>query len=350
MISRETESEARELGMVAETAANHINGIEGILDDYYICFRWDIVPNTTTGLSVLYDYIYNGPPFPIMFGPPFSSISTLLNPVVAIFNIMQVTPAYSQSLRDLIRFPLTLQTGASIDDINPAHVGLVKLMKWKRVAVVFHDIEYFREAYEYGLYGGKYVFLLYGWSAQGSIAWPGSSGPCEMYQILEGLSTTFLAHNIRIADDVNNISFNGLKPTTEQQEYWTETNIFDAIVKNRDRTLYDSIILIAMALNQSIDDLRQLTPPRNLEDFNYKDEEMREIFNYNVRHVEFTGTSVSDSSVNVATVFPGIHKPFFVNVYYVSMVTSEMTACMEHILDELEIETTETEVRQPTRL
>ncbi|XP_072037337.1 gamma-aminobutyric acid type B receptor subunit 2-like [Amphiura filiformis] len=50
-------------------------------------------------------------------------------------------------------------------------------------------------------------------------------------------------------------------------------------------------MLIALALNQSIDDLRHLNRPRNLEDFNYEDEEMTRIFNYNVRHVEFTGIS-----------------------------------------------------------
>ena len=28
--------------------------------------------------------------------------------------------------------------------MNPGRVGFIKLMKWKRVAIVFQDIEYFR--------------------------------------------------------------------------------------------------------------------------------------------------------------------------------------------------------------
>ena len=52
-------------------------------------------------------------------------------------------------------------------------------------------------------------------------------------------------------------------------------------------------MLMAMALNKSIDDLKLLNPPRKLEDFNYHDKEMADIFNYKVRHTEFTGFSIS---------------------------------------------------------
>ena len=31
------------------------------------------------------------------------------------------------------------------NDVNPGRVGFIKFMKWKRVAVAFHDIEYYRE-------------------------------------------------------------------------------------------------------------------------------------------------------------------------------------------------------------
>ena len=48
-----------------------------------------------------------------------------------------------------------------------------------------------------------------------------------------------------------------------------------------------------MALNKSIDDLQLLNPPRKLEDFNYHDKEMADIFNDNARHMEFTSFSVS---------------------------------------------------------
>ena len=56
----------------------------------------------------------------------------------------QVTSATSSLLKDRSRYPLTIQIYPVADDINPGRVGIVKLMKWKKVAIVFQDNEYFR--------------------------------------------------------------------------------------------------------------------------------------------------------------------------------------------------------------
>ena len=53
------------------------------------------------------------------------------------------------------------------------------------------------------------------------------------------------------------------------------------------------MVLMTLALNKSIGDLKDLQPPRRLEDFTYDDDDMAEIFNYNVRHADFIGISVS---------------------------------------------------------
>ena len=72
-------------------------------------------------------------------------------------------------------------------------------------------------------------------------------------------------------------------------------NFLNTISRNTDRTLYDSMITIALALNQSIKDLQFLNPPKTLQDFTYDNEEMTDVFNFNVRHLEFTGIGVSFS-------------------------------------------------------
>ena len=46
---------------------------------------------TSQALSVLYNYIYNGPPILMIFGPPYSSVSTLLNPAAGQYNMVQVS-------------------------------------------------------------------------------------------------------------------------------------------------------------------------------------------------------------------------------------------------------------------
>ena len=48
-----------------------------------------------------------------------------------------------------------------------------------------------------------------------------------------------------------------------------------------------------MAMNQSIKHLQLLNPPKDLQDFTYGDDEVTDIFNFSVRHIEFTGISVS---------------------------------------------------------
>ena len=72
--------------------------------------------------------------------------------------------------------------------------------------------------------------------------------------------------------------------------------MFNILRKNAKRQYYDSILLMALALNNSIHDLRNLSPPRRLEDFTYEDDEMTEIFNQNIRHMDFVGVSVSKMS------------------------------------------------------
>ena len=83
------------------------------------------------------------------------------------------------------------------------------------------------------------------------------------------------------------------KPTREQEDFLANQNAYDIISMNIKRIYYDGIMLMALALNQSIEDLKHLIPPKRLEDFSYQDTKMVEVFNENVRHMEFTGISVS---------------------------------------------------------
>ena len=83
------------------------------------------------------------------------------------------------------------------------------------------------------------------------------------------------------------------KPTDDQIKFWTDIRAYDYMLGNTNRTHYDSIMLMALALNKSIKDLQSLDLPRRLEDFSYRDSDIAGIFNYNVRHMVFTGISVS---------------------------------------------------------
>ena len=74
--------------------------------------------------------------------------------------------------------------------------------------------------------------------------------------------------------------------------------MYDTIGKNSRRIYYDSMMLMALALNASIADLSRLQPPRRLEDFSYYDSVISDVFNHSIRHTEFTGISVSASCLS----------------------------------------------------
>ncbi|XP_072037334.1 gamma-aminobutyric acid type B receptor subunit 2-like [Amphiura filiformis] len=280
----ESEFESGEHALFLQAAADHMNSIDGILDRYHICFRWDHATDTSHALSILYDYIYNGPPIPMMFGPPYSSVSALLNPVAGQFNIVQITSASSPAISDRDRFPLTVQTYPIENDMNPGRVGFIKLMKWKRVAIVFHDIEYFRENMNdliRRLEDANINILTVE-------AVSDTSNPDQHIQSL-------LIHDARIiilaVYEHAALIFACQLHSKDQEEFWTLNNAYNIIATNTKRTYYDSMVLMAMALNASIGDLKLLNPPRKLEDFEYTHDDMRKVFNYNVRHAEFISIS-----------------------------------------------------------
>ena len=82
-------------------------------------------------------------------------------------------------------------------------------------------------------------------------------------------------------------------PIKEQKKFWASHNAYDVIGTNAKRIYYDAMMLMAMALNASIEDLKLLKPSKKLEDFHYSADDIVKVFNYNIRHAEFTGISVS---------------------------------------------------------
>ncbi len=69
--------------------------------------------------------------------------------------------------------------------------------------------------------------------------------------------------------------------------------MLDLLNQNSNRIYYDSIMLFALALNRSIEELQKLKPPRKLEDFTYNDVEFTDVLNKSIRNVEeFQGLSV----------------------------------------------------------
>ena len=56
----------------------------------------------------------------------------------------QVTTSNSPAIGDLSRYPYTVQIFPDENEVNYGRIGFIKLMGWKRIAIIFEDVEYFR--------------------------------------------------------------------------------------------------------------------------------------------------------------------------------------------------------------
>ena len=84
------------------------------------------------------------------------------------------------------------------------------------------------------------------------------------------------------------------KPYPDQKAYiesllvTTDSSARDVLSQS-----YDSMMVMAMALNASVEHLAKMEPPRRLQDFQYGDTAMREVIMQSVRNVHFYGATVS---------------------------------------------------------
>ncbi|XP_038060033.1 gamma-aminobutyric acid type B receptor subunit 2-like [Patiria miniata] len=333
------------LPLTVQTAVNHVNNLTGILDGYELRMRWNWTQGSpANALRLLNDFVQNGPPVLMTWGPMFSSVAVVVNEVLPRYNIAQVVIASSTTLKDRARYPLTVQVSVDEDLLNPARVAFVKRMGWRRVALIFEDNQYFRQnmaklaekllengitvltteavtnaehpdeqiqslkrhdarviitafypepaaklfckVYTAKLFGAKYVWILPGWYPDGW--WRDLPDvPCDNEETATALDLHVAFDGDQAVSEVSRIDFNGVKPFPEQIEYLESLHNMED--NSRDIYAYDCLFTMALALNASIGELRQLDPARRLDEFNYGDQEMAQILLRNTLQTEFVG-------------------------------------------------------------
>ncbi|XP_022089765.1 gamma-aminobutyric acid type B receptor subunit 2-like [Acanthaster planci] len=333
------------LPSTVQTAIDHVNNLTGILDGYELRMRWNWTQGSpANALWILNDFIQRGPPVTMVWGPLFSTVAVVMNEVLPRYDIVQVITASSSTLKDRSRYPLTVQLANDEDLLNPARVAFIKHIGWRKVALVFEDNVYFRQntanltmmleesnitvltteavrdaghpeeqiqslkrhdariiiasfypepaakffckIHEAHLFDAKYVWILPGWYPAG---WwqdvPGvSCSNDEMASVLD-LHLGFSASDT--VSDVSLIDFNGVKPYSEQLDFLQRLHAMED--NGRDTYSYDCLFAIALALNASIADLEQLTPPKGLDEFSYGDTDMAAILLRKTLKTNFIG-------------------------------------------------------------
>ncbi|XP_022089293.1 uncharacterized protein LOC110978536 [Acanthaster planci] len=136
------------LQSVAQTAVDHVNSLDGILDDYHLEMRWNWTgaADPEEALRVLYTFVYEGSPIVIASGPHHLTEAVIVNQVAARYNIVQVGLIAHESLTDRSVYPYTVQAFPTDDGKLLAGAAFFRQMGWRRVAFIFEESIVFQNA------------------------------------------------------------------------------------------------------------------------------------------------------------------------------------------------------------
>ncbi|XP_071806986.1 gamma-aminobutyric acid type B receptor subunit 2-like [Asterias amurensis] len=372
--------------LVAQTAIDHINSLQGILDGYHLEMRWNWTGNANPaqGLRLLHTLVNAEPPIVMAWGPLYSIEATILNQVAGRYNLVQVGLATSEALLDRSVYPYTVMALHRDREFKVAQVAFFKRVGWRRVAFIYeesaadqeyvdhfrklveaadgqivaeegvedmnnldfhllnlkrqdariilysfnrerHFVQLFCQAYLAGMYGAKYVWIR----RVGKTSWwldakPDDLEPCTQEQLNTAANSQMVFDGNQRQPTVLDLNFNGVKPLPEHYVYYNQS-IHPGILAPY---IYDGIIAIALALNASIADLQHLDPPRRLQDFSYSDDEMARVILKNADNLDFTGllgrVLIKDGQRQTENIYvEQVHGDKFENVMIYKVQTQE---------------------------
>ncbi|XP_077978695.1 gamma-aminobutyric acid type B receptor subunit 2-like [Glandiceps talaboti] len=299
------------------------------------------------GLHMLYDFIYNKPQLLMLFTGTSSRVSHALCEAASYYNLVQVSAtASSMAFSDKSRFPLFLRTYPPDDILTPAWEALLRNFNWKKVAIIFENIEIFTllmkdlvatlhskggyeiltvehtessinpvsqlqsiknhdariiitfayeemarrimcQAYHTNQYGQKYVWMLLGWL---NIGWyyfefDEKDVNCTADELITAVDGYIGVKVPPYAKDFDDVNFNGVKPDATDVDVYRDlqSQFYYA------GFAYDAVITMALALNHSIGILSNLDVPRQIMDYAYGDVAMATMLRDSVRQLEFFG-------------------------------------------------------------
>ncbi|XP_041481067.1 gamma-aminobutyric acid type B receptor subunit 2-like [Lytechinus variegatus] len=334
-------------------AVEHVNDDPNLLADYELRFIWNwtqALPGPA--LQLFYDMVYNSPQVVMAWGPTYSRVGEVLNRVAAQYHLVQVGIAQFQANEQLVEtYPYTVQIYPANSVFNPARIALMREMKWKRAAIMYQNVNLFRdemvelatmmqgeglntisietvnedprtniqslkrhdariiflsvyqdmatkvfcEAYRQGLYGPKYVWILIGWYHAG---WwriettnfrDRGEEFCTFDQMDEAVEGYLSMRGFEIQEDLSKINFNGIYPDEDRLEFFHHLQGELLFSGACDSYGYDQIMTIALALNSSTEVIASRSPGSTLADFTYTNTEMADIFLHEAKNVKFVG-------------------------------------------------------------
>ncbi|XP_071487863.1 gamma-aminobutyric acid type B receptor subunit 1-like [Diadema antillarum] len=335
-------------------AVDHVNAEPNLLNDYELRIIWNWTQaRPGPALRYLYDVIYNSPQVVMAWGPTYSSVGEVINRVAAQYHLVQVGIAQFQADDKLVeRYPYTVQIYPANSVFNPARVALLKAMDWKRAAIVYQDVNLFRdemielatmmqaeglnavavetvnddprvnieslkrhdariiflsvytdmaarvfcEVYRQNLYGPKYVWVLMGWyhahwwrTETNAILDRGEDSFCSVQQVFEAVDGYLSMRGFEVQEDLSTINFNGVYPDSDRLEFYRHLQNELVTAGACDSYGYDQIMTIALALNASSHVISSQYPGLSLADFTYDNKILADILVEETKKTRFVG-------------------------------------------------------------
>ncbi|XP_071487925.1 gamma-aminobutyric acid type B receptor subunit 1-like [Diadema antillarum] len=334
-------------------AVEHVNAEPNLLEDYELRIIWNWTQaRPGPALRYLYDVIYNSPQVVMAWGPTYSSVGEVINRVAAQYHLVQVGIAQFQADDRLLEYyPYTVQIYPANSVFNPARVALLKAMDWKRAAIVYQDVNLFRdemiefatmmkeegmhtiaietmnddprtnieslkrhdariiflsvytdtatrvfcEVYRQGLYGKKYVWVLMGWYhanwwviETNKILARGEDF-CLVEEVGEAIDGYLSMRGFEVQEDLSTINFNGIYPDEDRLEFFEFLQGQLVTTGACDSYGYDQIMTIALALNASSHVISSQYPGLSLADFTYDNKVLADIMVEETKKTRFVG-------------------------------------------------------------
>ncbi|XP_032820214.1 gamma-aminobutyric acid type B receptor subunit 2 isoform X2 [Petromyzon marinus] len=329
-------------------AVDHVNKDDTLLKRHHLNVTWyDTECDNAKGMKAFFDAIKNESKYRMIFGGVCPSVTSTIAEALQGWNLAQLSfAATTPVLSDKKKYPNFFRTVPSDNAVNPAIVRFLQHYKWQRVGTLAQDVQRFSEvhndltkeldkagiqiaetqsfsndpcvnvqnlktsdvriilgqfdeemaakvfccAYNEGMYGSKYQWVIPGW--YGSRWWEHTQQQCPQKNLLIAMENCIYVDFMPLSTrPVRTIS--GLTPQQYEEEYYHMLGVSEVAPHSKFHGYaYDGIWVIAQVLNRTIELLEaDKSLIASIESFSYTNQRIGQILLDALNETNFLGVT-----------------------------------------------------------
>uniref|UniRef100_A0A8D2M5Q3 Gamma-aminobutyric acid type B receptor subunit 2 n=1 Tax=Zonotrichia albicollis TaxID=44394 RepID=A0A8D2M5Q3_ZONAL len=327
-------------------ALKHLYKHRWMLKNYELQVSFhDTQCDNAKGLKAFYDAIKFGPNHLMVFGGVCATVTSIIAESLKGWNLVQLSfAATTPELADKKKYPYFFRTVPSDNAVNPAILKLLKHYHWKRVGTLTQDVQRFSEvrnnltgvldgkdieisdtesfsddpctsvkklkgndvriilgqfneemavkvfccAYDEEMYGSKYQWIIPGWYE--NLWWEAwiNSSQCLSKNLLAAMEG-YIGVDFEPLSSKTNKTISGRTPQQYEKEYNARRG--DGQSSKFHGYAYDGIWVIARTLQRAMNYLNATNKHQKIEDFNYSNQKLGNIFLNAMNETRFFGVT-----------------------------------------------------------